>query len=118
MGRMNLRSECSSCELRPHRLTVLCRRIDLSDASANALNALEQACDPAPFGRNHETVLDPAYRKAGKMDVGAFMLGFSPERYGLIEAVHSALFPGTEEDRKSTRLNSSHSGESRMPSSA
>ena len=27
-------------------------------------------------------------------------------------------FPPDEEDRKSTRLNSSHSGESRMPSSA
>ena len=30
---------------------------------------------------------------------------------------HSALWP-EQEDRKSTRLNSSHSGESRMPSSA
>ena len=28
------------------------------------------------------------------------------------------LLAATEEDRKSTRLNSSHSGESRMPSSA
>ena len=30
----------------------------------------------------------------------------------------NVLYVGTKKDRKSTRLNSSHSGESRMPSSA
>lgn len=101
MGRRNLRSEYDPWVLDRLRITVqiLFRRIDLSDTSANALDALEQACDPAPFGRNHETVLDPTYRKAGKMDVGAFMIGFEPERYGLIEAVRCALFPGNEESK-------------------
>ena len=43
---------------------------------------------------------------------------------GLCEADHARfveihdLFVGVAQDRKSTRLNSSHSGESRMPSSA
>ena len=35
-----------------------------------------------------------------------------------ISTVKNYGVPGTIEDRKSTRLNSSHSGESRMPSSA
>ena len=34
----------------------------------------------------------------------------------ILEEIEEATFQ--EEDRKSTRLNSSHSGESRMPSSA
>ena len=36
----------------------------------------------------------------------------------LIEASGKVLIPGIIEDRKSTRLNSSHSSRSRMPSSA
>ena len=40
--------------------------------------------------------------------------------WGHLTASHDAMLPllGLGEDRKSTRLNSSHSGESRMPSSA
>ena len=39
--------------------------------------------------------------------------------YGFPRDVKGLMFcSGKEEDRKSTRLNSSHSGESRMPSSA
>ena len=36
----------------------------------------------------------------------------------VVRRVLGLLRPPTERDRKSTRLNSSHSGESRMPSSA
>ena len=73
--------------------------MDLLTTSSEELAELERACDAATFGLNQQDVLDESYRKAGKMDVGAFMLGFIPERYGLIDAVHSALFPGTEESK-------------------
>ena len=36
----------------------------------------------------------------------------------LAKKYHPDMNPGDKEDRKSTRLNSSHSGQSRMPSSA
>ena len=36
----------------------------------------------------------------------------------LISELHDLFYRDWETDRKSTRLNSSHSGESRMPSSA
>ena len=47
--------------------------------------------------------------------------GFSDERQRLIRQMHKLLFRSgatLEQDRKSTRLNSSHSQQSRMPSSA
>ena len=40
------------------------------------------------------------------------------ELRGVSEALQNLTDLGAVEDRKSTRLNSSHSGESRMPSSA
>ena len=42
----------------------------------------------------------------------------SLQRIISVFAYHSPVSRRTEADRKSTRLNSSHSGESRMPSSA
>ncbi|KAI1782134.1 hypothetical protein LXA43DRAFT_977716 [Ganoderma leucocontextum] len=62
------------------------RRIDLSNATTDELDALEKACEPAPFGRNDQTVDD-------------FMLGFDAERAGLTEVVRSFLFHGTEEEK-------------------
>ncbi|KAI1787739.1 hypothetical protein LXA43DRAFT_1098017 [Ganoderma leucocontextum] len=75
------------------------RRIDLSNATTDELDALEKACEPAPFGRNDQTVFDESYRKAGNMEVDDFMLGFDAERAGLTEVVRSFLFHGTEEEK-------------------
>ena len=55
----------------------------------------------------HTLFFDGAFRRASKKAGGGLVL-VNPE--GEIEM--------QEKDRKSTRLNSSHSGESRMPSSA
>ena len=41
-----------------------------------------------------------------------------PGGYKRVEVEHKGKYRDWETDRKSTRLNSSHSGESRMPSSA
>ena len=66
---------------------------------------------------------------AGVNFVSAMVKCGSPEAFGLLAPEMLSLIPGlftpeeagghaALEDRKSTRLNSSHSGESRMPSSA
>ncbi|PIL22770.1 hypothetical protein GSI_15464 [Ganoderma sinense ZZ0214-1] len=75
------------------------RRIDLSVATTDELDALEKACEPAPFGRNDQTIFDDSYRKAGKMEIDEFMLGFDAERAGLIEVIRSSLFHGAEEEK-------------------
>jgi hypothetical protein len=43
-------------------------------ASSQDVQALAKACEPAPFGRNHEDVLDDNYRRAGKMDRSRFSI--------------------------------------------
>ena len=51
-------------------------------------------------------------------DVGK-LFDETEKRWGRVDVlVHNAFIPYDVTDRKSTRLNSSHSGESRMPSSA
>ena len=49
-----------------------------------------------------------------------FLLDFLPkvQATGEIDTIDWSTYPTPQQDRKSTRLNSSHSGESRMPSSA
>ena len=65
--------------------------------------------------------------KANGITVTEFSIGFGPtvvktEKGGTIYSLKLLPFGGAcqmlGEDRKSTRLNSSHSGQSRMPSSA
>jgi ATP-dependent DNA helicase RecG len=49
---------------------------------------------------------------------GAWLLAHDIRKFTVSADVACALFLGTDKDRKSTRLNSSHNSESRMPSSA
>ncbi|KAI1787729.1 hypothetical protein LXA43DRAFT_1163312 [Ganoderma leucocontextum] len=79
------------------------RFIDLQEASKSndhgALETLAQACEPAPFGRGEETVLDGTYRKAGKLDVKDFMTGLDLEKTGLLDTVRLGLPSGRDEGR-------------------
>lgn len=68
-------------------LTLRHSRIDLSNASDDALSHLAEACDAATFGVNQKDVLDETYRKAGKLDTAYFAMKFDAERCGLVEAV-------------------------------
>ncbi|KAI0806929.1 hypothetical protein C8Q74DRAFT_23812 [Fomes fomentarius] len=77
----------------------IARKVDLSNATTDQMDHLAAECQPATFGRNDEDVLDETYRKAGKMDVEDFMLGFDVERAGLIDVVRTCLFPGEEETK-------------------
>ena len=49
---------------------------------------------------------------------GCVILYYTGARETVLQAVRQFSWKQAEQDRKSTRLNSSHSGESRMPSSA
>ncbi|KAI1787706.1 hypothetical protein LXA43DRAFT_950863 [Ganoderma leucocontextum] len=75
------------------------RHIDLSKATTVDLDKLTEACEPAPFGRNDETVFDESYRRAREMEPDEFKLAFDVERTGLMEVVRSYLLHGSEEDR-------------------
>ncbi|RPD55375.1 hypothetical protein L226DRAFT_554522 [Lentinus tigrinus ALCF2SS1-7] len=66
-------------------------RMDLSPSA--------KTCQPATFGRNDQDVLDETYRKAGKLDSDAFMIGLDAGHAGLVETVRTSLFPGREETR-------------------
>ena len=58
-----------------------------------ALQALEQACEAATFGRDDEAVLDETYRKALKLDPTEFSIDFCPYSYGIIDAIAQILLP-------------------------
>ena len=59
--------------------------------SEDALAHLAQACDPASFGRNGEDVHDESYRKAGKLDRGAFAVDLDLEKSGLMDVIRHNL---------------------------
>ncbi|KAF7798245.1 hypothetical protein EIP86_009462 [Pleurotus ostreatoroseus] len=69
-------------------------RLDFNDVSEDALAHLAQACDPASFGRNGEDVHDESYRKAGKLDMGAFSVNLDLEKNGLMNVIRDNLLDG------------------------
>ena len=62
--------------------------------SEDALAHLAQACDSASFGRNGEDVHDESYRKAGKLDMGAFSVNLDLEKNGLMNVIRDNLLDG------------------------
>lgn len=65
--------------------------IDLARPTEERLNRLEEACQPATFGRNQKDVLDETYRKAGKMDLSHFSTNFDPSHAGILKLVQDEL---------------------------
>lgn len=45
------------------------------------------------FGLGEQEHRNQFYRQAGKLDADSFMLGFEPERVGLVDAVRAVLLP-------------------------
>ena len=94
-------------------IPIINKRISVTPI-AMLLGACPDA-DPVDFAKT----LDAAGKKVGVNFVGGYTAlvhkGFSAGDLRLIESIPRAL---AETDRKSTRLNSSHSAKSRMPSSA
>ena len=65
-----------------------------------------------------EVVANVVRLDADMIQAGVFALAFCSAMGFVIASVSMPVFFKFGQDRKSTRLNSSHSGESRMPSSA
>lgn len=72
------------------------------ESSHDVLRQLVADCEPATFGRGDQDVLDPEYRKAGKIDPHQFVTSFHPARFGIIENIEQILLPSVSteiEDR-------------------
>ncbi|GLA46308.1 hypothetical protein AnigIFM63604_009780 [Aspergillus niger] len=67
---------------------------DASDSSIHGLQELLDACQPASFGRGGQDILDPEYRRAGKLDPDRFLTSFHPADFGIIELIEQILLPG------------------------
>ncbi|KAK5170395.1 uncharacterized protein LTR77_004982 [Saxophila tyrrhenica] len=67
--------------------------------SAEDLQQLVLACQPAPFGRGGEEVLDEGYRKAGKLDADAFTTSFCPYQAGIVDVIAQLLVPQTAQGK-------------------
>ncbi|CAG8946752.1 unnamed protein product [Penicillium salamii] len=70
----------------------LCHNISSKNASDN-LRHLVNDCEPATFGKGQEDVLDPQYRKAGKLDPQQFTSSFHLSDFQILENVEQVLLP-------------------------
>jgi hypothetical protein len=71
------------------------------DSNPEVLQQLVGDCSPATFGRGKKDVLDPKYRKAGKMDLTQFATNFDLPKFGILENVEQILLPSIGADRES-----------------
>ncbi|KAL2815226.1 hypothetical protein BDW59DRAFT_16821 [Aspergillus cavernicola] len=62
-------------------------------SSTGTLQHLVTDCDPASFGRGDQDVIDPEYRKAGKIDANHFATSFHPADFGILENIGQVLLP-------------------------
>ncbi|GKZ24416.1 hypothetical protein AbraIFM66951_010492 [Aspergillus brasiliensis] len=67
---------------------------EASDSSIHAIQGLVDACQPASFGRGGQDILDPEYRRAGKLEPDRFLTSFHPADFGIIEIIEQILLPG------------------------
>ncbi|KAJ5595152.1 uncharacterized protein N7459_001360 [Penicillium hispanicum] len=63
------------------------------DSSIGRLRQLVDDCQPASFGRGQQDVIDPSYRKAGKLDPGHFASTFHPADFDIVANVAQILLP-------------------------
>ena len=70
-------------------------------SSVARLNQLVGDCQPASFGRGHQDVIDPSYRKAGKLDPSQFATSFHPADFGIVDHVEQILLPAYQTEAQS-----------------
>lgn len=63
------------------------------DSGVPRLHQLVADCDVASFGKGQKDVIDPEYRKAGKLDPQRFSSSFHPADFGIIESIEQILLP-------------------------
>lgn len=56
-----------------------------------SLHQLVSDCEPASFGRGQQDVMDPEYRRAGKLDPSRFVSDFQPDE--IVRRVEQYLVP-------------------------
>jgi hypothetical protein len=61
------------------------------DGKDSLVHQLVASCEAASFGRNKETVMDPEYRKAGKLELDQFATTFHPADYGILDEIAQNL---------------------------
>ncbi|KAL4906976.1 hypothetical protein BDW74DRAFT_130997 [Aspergillus multicolor] len=59
----------------------------------DTLRHLVVDCDPASFGRGQQDVIDPEYRRAGKINGDQFATSFHPADFGILENLSQVLLP-------------------------
>lgn len=75
------------------RKVVLPLRNLAADSNQQVLDQLVNDCSPATFGRGEEDVLDPTYRKAGKMDPDQFATTFDLPKFSILKNIEQILLP-------------------------
>lgn len=68
------------------------------EATPQVLHDLVASCDQASFGLGDKDVLDPAYRKAGKINPDQFATSFHPADFGILESIEKVLLPSISEE--------------------
>jgi hypothetical protein len=72
-----------------------------SQAGSKTESGLRQLvidCEPASFGKGQQDVLDPKYRKAGKLEPRSFLTSFHPSDFGILQNVEQILLPNFDTD--------------------
>ncbi|KAJ5810586.1 uncharacterized protein N7503_002804 [Penicillium pulvis] len=74
--------------------------LPLKDSNDDCLRQLVTDCEPASFGRGQEDVMDPEYRKAGKLEPSQFVTSFHSIDFGLQEIIENILAPPLDLEKK------------------
>lgn len=74
-----------------HKLVLPVNATNATDAEQ--VLKLLSACDIASFGKGHKDVVDPEYRKAGKLDPSQFLSSFHPANFNILDDVEQLLLP-------------------------
>ncbi|KAJ6018151.1 hypothetical protein N7451_001530 [Penicillium sp. IBT 35674x] len=74
--------------------------LPLKGSNDDSLRQLVADCEPASFGRGQEDVMDPEYRKAGKLEPSRFATSFHFMDFGLHEIIENILAPPLDLENK------------------
>ncbi|KAJ5532050.1 hypothetical protein N7494_008602 [Penicillium frequentans] len=74
--------------------------LPLKDPNDDSLRQLVADCEPASFGKGQEDVMDPEYRKAGKLEPSQFATSFHFMDFGLQEIIENILAPPLDLEKK------------------
>ncbi|KAL4922136.1 hypothetical protein BDW62DRAFT_197372 [Aspergillus aurantiobrunneus] len=80
------------------------------ETNPETLQRLVADCDPASFGRGDQDVIDPEYRKAGKINTDQFATSFHPADFHILENLAQVLLPSVSNETDNQLVYSGPSG--------